>query len=188
MRKRPQQQRSREMVRALIDATAQVIQQQGFLQIRITCPTCGGRGQNVSPEDRCEECKGSGRQRQSEKLTVTVPAGVDTGMQLRLVGKGDLLMLGPSSSSPHRVQGCWVEEAEVRSIVKHWIDQAPDFTDDQSVGDATAATVPAGAPLPGAGGVTNKPPSLDITAAPPAAAGGALARSRGISEENLLIP
>ncbi|MBQ89150.1 MAG: cell division protein FtsK [Acidimicrobiaceae bacterium] len=87
----------------------------------------------------------------------------------RLVGKGDLLMLGPSSSSPHRVQGCWVEEAEVRSIVKHWIDQAPDFTDDQSVGDATAATVPAGAPLPGAGGVTNKPPSLDITAAPPAA-------------------
>ena len=93
----------------------------------------------------------------------------------RLVGKGDLLMLGPSSSSPHRVQGCWVEEAEVRSIVKHWIDQAPDFTDDQSVGadtatgDATAATVPAGAPIPGAGGVTNTPPSLDITAAPPAA-------------------
>ncbi len=68
----------------------QVIQQQGFLQIRITCPTCGGRGQNVSPEDRCEECKGSGRQRQSEKLTVTVPAGVDTGMQLRLVGKGEV--------------------------------------------------------------------------------------------------
>ena len=93
----------------------------------------------------------------------------------RLVGKGDLLMLGPSSSSPHRVQGCWVEEAEVRSIVKHWIDQAPDFTDDQSVGadtatDAdTAATIPAGAPIPGAGGVTSTPPSLDITAAPPAA-------------------
>ncbi len=93
----------------------------------------------------------------------------------RLVGKGDLLLLGPSSSSPHRVQGCWVEEVEVRSIVKHWIDQAPDFTDDQSVGadtatDAdTAATVPAGAPIPGAGGVTRTPPSLDITAAPPAA-------------------
>ncbi|MEM8705932.1 MAG: DNA translocase FtsK [Actinomycetota bacterium] len=92
----------------------------------------------------------------------------------RLVGKGDLLMLGPSSSSPHRVQGCWVEEVEVRSIVKHWIDQAPDFSDDQSVGadtatgDATAATIPAGAPIPGAGGVTNTAPSLDITAAPPA--------------------
>ena len=93
----------------------------------------------------------------------------------RLVGKGDLLMLGPSSSSPHRVQGCWVEETEVRTIVKHWIDQAPEFTDDQAVGadtatsDATAPTVPAGAPIPGAGGVTNTAPSLDITAAPPAA-------------------
>ena len=92
----------------------------------------------------------------------------------RLVGKGDLLMLGPSSSSPHRVQGCWVEETEVRSIVKHWIDQAPEFTDDQALGagaataDATASTIPAGAPIPGSGGVTNTPPSLDITAAPPA--------------------
>mgnify|MGYP003726482819 FL=1 len=30
MRKRPQQQRSRELVKALIDATAKVIQQQGL--------------------------------------------------------------------------------------------------------------------------------------------------------------
>ena len=93
----------------------------------------------------------------------------------RLVGKGDLLMLGPSSSTPHRVQGCWVEEAEVRTIVKHWKDQAPVVPDEQAVtadtatNDATAPTVPAGAPIPGSGGVTNTPPSLDITAAPPAA-------------------
>ncbi|MDG1367198.1 MAG: DNA translocase FtsK, partial [Acidimicrobiales bacterium] len=93
----------------------------------------------------------------------------------RLVGKGDLLMLGPSSSTPHRVQGCWVEETEVRAIVKHWVDQAPAAPDEQAVvadtatTDATATTVPAGAPIPGAGGVTNTAPSLDtITAAPPA--------------------
>ena len=94
----------------------------------------------------------------------------------RLVGKGDLLMLGPSSSTPHRVQGCWVEEAEVRTIVKHWIDQAPDVSDDQAVGvdggpgaDAAAPAVPASAPIPGSGGITSTAPSLDITAAPPAA-------------------
>lgn len=92
----------------------------------------------------------------------------------RLVGKGDLLMLGPSSSTPHRVQGCWVEESEVRTIVKHWKDQAPVVPDEQAVtadtatNDATAPTVPTGAPIPGSGGVTNTPPSLDITAAPPA--------------------
>ncbi len=60
----------------------------------------------------------------------------------RLVGKGDLLLLGPASSSPHRIQGCWVEEEEVRSIVKFWRDQAPDFAEDNSV--ATESAPPAG--------------------------------------------
>jgi S-DNA-T family DNA segregation ATPase FtsK/SpoIIIE len=93
----------------------------------------------------------------------------------RLVGKGDLLMLGPSSSSPHRVQGCWVEEDEVRAIVKHWRDQAPEFTDDQTLALETGGggepggdqgTLPPSLP----GGVTNTPPSLDlITDAPPEA-------------------
>ena len=68
----------------------QVIQQQGFLQIRITCPACGGRGQVVAPEDTCDACNGSGKQRQSFKKQVTVPAGVDTGMQLRLMGEGEV--------------------------------------------------------------------------------------------------
>lgn len=68
----------------------QVIQQQGFLQIRMTCPTCGGRGQTVSAEDQCDACGGSGRQRQAFKKMVTVPPGVDTGMQLRLVGEGEV--------------------------------------------------------------------------------------------------
>ena len=41
----------------------------------------------------------------------------------RLVGGGDLLMLGTTSSALNRIQGCWVEEAEVRAIVKHWHQQ-----------------------------------------------------------------
>jgi S-DNA-T family DNA segregation ATPase FtsK/SpoIIIE len=94
----------------------------------------------------------------------------------RLVGKGDLLMLGPSSSSPHRVQGCWVEEDEVRAIVKHWRDQAPEFTEDQTValdtqGGGGESGGEQGTPPPSLpGGVTNTAPSLDtITAAPPEA-------------------
>jgi S-DNA-T family DNA segregation ATPase FtsK/SpoIIIE len=38
----------------------------------------------------------------------------------RLVGKGDMLLLTPASSSPNRIQGCWVSEEEVRSVVGHW--------------------------------------------------------------------
>ena len=38
----------------------------------------------------------------------------------RLVGKGDMLLLGPSSSTPQRIQGAWVEENEVREVVATW--------------------------------------------------------------------
>ena len=44
----------------------------------------------------------------------------------RLVGKGDMLLLGPASSVPQRIQGCWVDEEEVRAVVGSWIRQAPD--------------------------------------------------------------
>ena len=68
----------------------QVIQQQGFLRIRTTCPACHGTGELTNPEDQCVDCKGSGRIRTSEELDVSLPAGVDNGMQLRLVGKGEV--------------------------------------------------------------------------------------------------
>ncbi|HVN50054.1 MAG TPA: DNA translocase FtsK, partial [Acidimicrobiales bacterium] len=43
----------------------------------------------------------------------------------RLVGKGDMLLLGPASSVPQRIQGCWVDEKEVRAVVGAWIRQSP---------------------------------------------------------------
>ena len=66
----------------------EVIQAQMFLRIRSTCPTCGGRGKVI--KDPCAACSGSGRTRETERLKVTIPAGVDDGMQLRLQGKGDI--------------------------------------------------------------------------------------------------
>ena len=38
----------------------------------------------------------------------------------RLIGRGDLLLLTASSSVPRRIQGPWVGEDEVRSVVAHW--------------------------------------------------------------------
>ena len=67
----------------------QVVQQQGFLRIRTTCPACRGAGSTVDAGDRCPECSGAGRTRHPETIKVTVPAGVDSGMQLRLAGKGE---------------------------------------------------------------------------------------------------
>jgi molecular chaperone DnaJ len=67
----------------------EVVQQQGAFAIRTRCPACRGAGRSIAPGDRCGGCGGAGRVRKSDTLTVTVPAGVDTNMQLRLVGKGE---------------------------------------------------------------------------------------------------
>jgi S-DNA-T family DNA segregation ATPase FtsK/SpoIIIE len=51
----------------------------------------------------------------------------------RLLGKGDMLLLGPASSVPRRIQGSWVTEDEVRAAVAHWKRQAPDVAYDDEV-------------------------------------------------------
>lgn len=58
-----------------------------FAQIT-ACPTCQGKGKMiVSP---CGTCKASGLQRKNRKTAVTIPAGVQNGMQVRLTGEGDI--------------------------------------------------------------------------------------------------
>ena len=44
----------------------------------------------------------------------------------RLVGKGDMLFQDPTSSTPLRLQGAWVEESEVKKIVNFWRKQGAD--------------------------------------------------------------
>ena len=65
----------------------QVIQSQGFFRLQTTCPHCRGAGTII--RDKCEDCHGEGRVEQESKLSVQIPAGVDTGMQLRLQGEGE---------------------------------------------------------------------------------------------------
>ena len=43
----------------------------------------------------------------------------------KLVGKGDMLLLPGNSSVAQRIQGCWVDEEEVRKVVDFWRQQAP---------------------------------------------------------------
>lgn len=64
----------------------EVIYQQAFLQVRRSCGQCGGRGQIIRRP--CKDCRGDGYQRREKKLKVNIPAGVDTGTQLRLSGEG----------------------------------------------------------------------------------------------------
>lgn len=65
----------------------QVRIQQGFFSIQQTCPSCHGEGQVIT--DPCPDCHGQGRIRESKKLTVKIPAGVDEGDRVRLQGEGE---------------------------------------------------------------------------------------------------
>jgi S-DNA-T family DNA segregation ATPase FtsK/SpoIIIE len=44
----------------------------------------------------------------------------------KLVGKGDMLLLPGNTSVPSRIQGSFVSEDEVRKVVSHWRQQAPE--------------------------------------------------------------
>jgi molecular chaperone DnaJ len=57
-----------------------------------TCPQCHGEGRIIT--EPCKECKGSGRQRQTRKLLVKIPAGIGDESQMRLSGEGDVGMNG----------------------------------------------------------------------------------------------
>jgi molecular chaperone DnaJ len=60
---------------------------QGFFTVQQTCPRCKGRGTIITRP--CRSCSGQGRVREARKLSVKVPAGVDTGDRIRLPGEGE---------------------------------------------------------------------------------------------------
>ena len=59
---------------------------QGGFAVQRPCPVCLGRGQ--VPTERCPTCNGSGEVRSRKKISITVPAGVDSGTRIRLKGQG----------------------------------------------------------------------------------------------------
>jgi molecular chaperone DnaJ len=66
----------------------EVIKGSGFLTIFQTCPKCQGEGEILS--DPCINCRGTGRVKNMHKILVKIPAGIESGMSLRLKGEGDI--------------------------------------------------------------------------------------------------
>ncbi len=60
---------------------------QGIFAVQQTCPRCKGRGRII--KEACPTCSGQGRVRVNKRLSVKVPAGVDTGDRIRLAGEGE---------------------------------------------------------------------------------------------------
>ena len=59
----------------------------GQMQTVTTCPTCNGEGTTITA--KCTSCKGEGRMYGEEMVNISIPAGVQEGMQLSMSGKGN---------------------------------------------------------------------------------------------------
>ena len=59
----------------------------GFMRIAQTCPNCNGRGFII--KEKCNQCNGKGYITKKEKIHIDIPAGVDTGMRMRVANKGN---------------------------------------------------------------------------------------------------
>lgn len=68
----------------------------GALQMSGACPTCSGTGTSAEP---CSACGGDGLVDETQRLTVKIPVGVQTGSQVRLAGQGAAGVLGGPSGN-----------------------------------------------------------------------------------------
>ena len=66
----------------------QVYMKQGFMTFSQTCPVCNGVGS--APADKCKSCRGNGYEETREKVSIKVPAGIDSDNRLRVSGKGNI--------------------------------------------------------------------------------------------------
>ena len=65
----------------------QVIQSAGVFRLQTTCPSCRGAGTMI--RDKCPDCGGEGLTMEHVERRVTIPAGVDRDVRVRLAGEGE---------------------------------------------------------------------------------------------------
>jgi molecular chaperone DnaJ len=61
--------------------------QQGFFAVSRPCTHCHGTGQIITSP--CSTCRGAGKVKKTSQLSVTIPAGIDTGQRLKLTNEGE---------------------------------------------------------------------------------------------------
>ena len=59
----------------------------GVSQSQTVCPDCHGSGKTV--KNKCEKCSGAGKIRKTKNVEVSVPAGINDGMSIRMSNYGE---------------------------------------------------------------------------------------------------
>ncbi|MBW2977355.1 molecular chaperone DnaJ [Candidatus Woesearchaeota archaeon] len=69
----------------------------GIFATQSTCRNCHGEGNIVKKQ--CSKCHGEGRVEKTRKLEVKIPAGAETGTNLRVVGEGEAGQKGAATGN-----------------------------------------------------------------------------------------
>ncbi len=59
----------------------------GVFQSQSVCPECNGTGKTI--KHKCPKCNGKGYEHKRVKLDIKIPAGIQTGQQVRVSNKGE---------------------------------------------------------------------------------------------------
>lgn len=69
------------------NGAGQIRQAQGFFSVTQTCYKCHGQGKIISSP--CKSCNGTGLIAKKRKITIKIPAGVESGSRLKITGEGE---------------------------------------------------------------------------------------------------
>lgn len=59
----------------------------GVFQSESECPSCNGKGKTII--NKCPKCNGKGYERKRSEIEIKIPAGIQSGQQLRVPNKGE---------------------------------------------------------------------------------------------------
>jgi molecular chaperone DnaJ len=72
---------------ATCKGSGQIRYQQGFFSVAKTCGRCSGTGKIITHP--CRKCKGHGTVQEQRTVNLKIPAGVDIGSRLKIMGEGE---------------------------------------------------------------------------------------------------
>ncbi|MFT4542638.1 MAG: molecular chaperone DnaJ [Planctomycetota bacterium] len=84
----------------------QVSRSAGFFTMAQPCPACRGAGEVL--ESPCSPCKGLGLTQRKSEIEISIPAGIEEDMRLRVSGEGDVGAPG----APRGDLYCMIRESE----------------------------------------------------------------------------
>lgn len=78
---------SKRVTCATCKGSGQIRRSAGFFAVQQTCPTCGGQGTTI--DKPCSKCRGTGFQAKTKEVSLSIPAGVDSGKRIVIHNQGD---------------------------------------------------------------------------------------------------